>query len=151
MKIFSKNYSFSYEKNATAKHSRLEIALEKALEWQMKLVEDTPITVNNKTYVGPHKWIVCLIGSDIYMVNDLLARHQQTIRKRPNLSISVLGLSSKPFKAHVPHYRKLCHASRQGDFLNVVDRDSAEPLAEKFLSAMDVYQSQEIPIIREYF
>ena len=88
-----------------AKHSRLEIALEKALEWQIKLVEDTPVTINNKTYVGPHKWIVCLIGSDIYMVNDLLTRHQHTIRKRPNLSISVLGLSSKPLKSHIKHYR----------------------------------------------
>ena len=151
LNIFSKNYNYSYEKSATAKHSRLEIALEKALEWQVKLVEDTPITVNNRTYVGPHKWIVCLIGSDIYMVNDLLTRHQRTINKRPNLSISMLGLSSKPFKAHAQHYRKLCHLSRKGDFLNVVNRDSAEPLAEKFLSAMDVYQSQEIPIIREYF
>ena len=112
LNMFSKNYSFSYEKNVTAKHSRLEIALEKALEWQIKLVEDTPVTVNNKTYVGPHKWIVCLIGSDIYMVNDLLTRHQHTIRKRPNLSISMLGLSSKPLKAHVSHYRKLCHTSR---------------------------------------
>ena len=33
LNIFSKNYNYSYEKSATAKHSRLEIALEKALEW----------------------------------------------------------------------------------------------------------------------
>ena len=50
-----------------AKAKRMEKALEKALQWQSN-IEDTREKVNNKVYVGPHKWIVCLIGSDSYTV-----------------------------------------------------------------------------------
>mmetsp|Transcript_4884 Transcript_4884/g.5959 ORF Transcript_4884/g.5959 Transcript_4884/m.5959 type:complete len:198 (+) Transcript_4884:1357-1950(+) len=48
---------------------RLESALEKAYEWQNTLVQDFEKTVNNKVYVGPLKWIVCLLGDDVYSVN----------------------------------------------------------------------------------
>ena len=45
----------------------LQMALSKALEWQ-EGVEDMVVTKNGYSYVGPHKWIVCLIGSDVYSV-----------------------------------------------------------------------------------
>lgn len=57
-----------------AKTKRLEKALEKALAWQANL-EDTKEAVNNNVYVGPHKWIVCLIGSDVYTVGDFILKN----------------------------------------------------------------------------
>ena len=45
----------------------LETALNKALSWQ-QAIENTNKLINNHTYFGPHKWIVCLIGSDMHKV-----------------------------------------------------------------------------------
>ena len=56
-----------FDQMGTSKQKRLEKALEKAFQWQDK-IEDKKIKVNDKAYVGPHKWIVCLIGGDCYTV-----------------------------------------------------------------------------------
>ena len=32
-------------------------------------------------YVGPHKWIVCLLGSDIYNVNNFVIEKSKKIKK----------------------------------------------------------------------
>jgi len=45
----------------------LQQALQKALEWQESL-DDMAVTKNGYSYIGPHKWIVCLIGSSAYSV-----------------------------------------------------------------------------------
>lgn len=50
----------------------LERALQKAFDWQNTLVPDYERTVNGKVYVGPLKWIVCLLGDDAYPVNQFL-------------------------------------------------------------------------------
>ena len=54
------------------RQDRLEKALEKALDWQMTKVEDKKVVINNHPYYDPHKWIVCLIGSDIFPVSGFL-------------------------------------------------------------------------------
>ena len=93
------------------KQKRLENALNLALDWQNK-VENETISVNGHTYVGPHKWIVCIIGSDAYTVEDFRSAHEQDItdeKKHPNTNISILGLSSEPFEMdhHGQHYFNL--------------------------------------------
>ena len=51
------------------KQRDLEKALHKAMEWQNNLVPDEKVTAENgHEYIGPHKWIICLIGCDDYTV-----------------------------------------------------------------------------------
>ena len=61
---------------AKGSDKRLEIALEKALKWQAA-VEDSQLTVNDHTYYGPHKWIVCLLGSENYSVGAFLTQFEE--------------------------------------------------------------------------
>ena len=58
---------------------RLEIALERALDWQNNHVDDEQVRVNRHTYYGPHKWIVCLIGSDKYQINTFMNKHKESL------------------------------------------------------------------------
>lgn len=73
---------FSTFETGGAKQKRLEKALERALTWQ-SLVEDKKQIVNNNVYIGPHKWIVCLIGSDAYTVQDFILNHYDSFKKKP--------------------------------------------------------------------
>ena len=124
--------------------------MEKALAWQMNL-EDTKETVNNHVYKGPHKWIVCLIGSDSYTVNDFILKHKQSIKNKTNLSISILGLSGDPLEMHTKDYKQLTSSTREGEFLNIVKKETADRCAKQFFGAMNVYSSKENPIVREHF
>ena len=63
------DYVFNQGSGESSKTTRLERALEQAYEWQNNLVPDEEKVVNGKVYVGPHKWIVCLLGDDVYAVN----------------------------------------------------------------------------------
>lgn len=47
---------------------RLERALELAYEWQNTIVPNYDVEINERVYVGPHKWIVCLLGDDAYSI-----------------------------------------------------------------------------------
>ena len=60
--------NYQFERSWT-KQKRLENALELALSWQNK-VENETYKINGHDYFGPHKWIVCIIGSDVYTVKD---------------------------------------------------------------------------------
>lgn len=62
------NYVFG-SAGESSKSIRLESALEKAYQWQNTLVPNFEVTRHNKVYVGPHKWIVCLLGDDVYSIN----------------------------------------------------------------------------------
>lgn len=55
--------------NESSKTLRLERALTQAYEWQNNLVDDFDKEVNGVLYKGPLKWIICLLGDDIYTVN----------------------------------------------------------------------------------
>ena len=61
--------SMGSQEKQSSKTIRLELALEKALEWQNTLVQDYTTRINERDYIGPHKWVLCLLGSDIYAVN----------------------------------------------------------------------------------
>lgn len=63
-----------------AKMGRLHKALDLALEWQNS-VEDTRETVDNHVYYGPHKWIICLLGSDDYNVQNFIGINSKMIEK----------------------------------------------------------------------
>ena len=81
-----------FDQLGTSKQKRLEKALEKALAWQ-NMIEDKSTKINDKLYIGPHKWIVCLIGGDCYTVEDFSMKYSKTLQRKTNLSISILGLS----------------------------------------------------------
>ena len=53
--------------------------------------------MNDRLYIGPHKWIVCLIGGDCYTVEDFSTKYKKSLDRKNNLSISILGLSVDPF------------------------------------------------------
>ena len=71
------NLLFAGGAGAARSESRLEVALKKAMKWQTTLVEDTKTNHNGHTYYGPHKQIVCLIGSDIYSVNTFKSQYER--------------------------------------------------------------------------
>ena len=92
-----------FDQMGTSKQKRLEKALEKALGWQ-NMIEDKKTKFNDRQYVGPHKWIVCLIGGDCYTVEDFSMKYSKTLERKHNLSISILGLSVDPLKQHNNQY-----------------------------------------------
>lgn len=77
-------------------------------------------------YYGPHKWIVCLVGSDAYSVKQFTASHQNLFRKTKNLSISVVALSSDPLGSIAKDYQRLAGSTSEGNFVNIVDVDKAD-------------------------
>ena len=118
------------------------------------MIENTTETVNDHVYFGPHKWIVCLIGADSYTVQDFITKHKTALEKRdkkPNLSISIMGLSGEALGMHTKDYRNLAHLSKKGEFLNIVKKETADDFARKFFGAMNVYPSKEMPVVREHF
>jgi len=54
-------------------------------------------------------------------------------------------------RAHTMDYRNLARLTRKGDFMNIVNIETAKECADKFFSAQDVYPSREIPTVREFF
>ena len=68
---------------------------------------------------------------------------------RPNLSMSIVALTSAPLKAHSVNYKELAMATPEGVFMNLVDRGTSTKLLAKFKSTMDVYPSNEHPLINE--
>ena len=69
------DYVFASGNGENSKTIRLESALEKAYEWQNTIVPNTEVTVHKNVYIGPHKWIVCLLGDDIYSINQFRVKH----------------------------------------------------------------------------
>ena len=67
----STNAQRDFLKKRKEECNKLQFALETALEWQ-EGIENTVVTKNGYNYVGPHKWIVCLIGSSSYSITMLL-------------------------------------------------------------------------------
>lgn len=67
--------------------------------------------INGRTYVGPHKWIVCLLGDDVYAVNQFNLKHKEKLSRQQNMSISIMALSVEQKTNHAKHYREICHLS----------------------------------------
>ena len=124
--------------------------MEKALQWQTAL-EGEPVEVHGHAYRGPHKWIVCLVGSDSYAVKQFTASHRNRFTNMQNLSISVMALSSDPLGTIAGDYQLLAASTSEGNYINIVDVDKADIVSGQFLSSMDVYPSNDMPVIKEFF
>ena len=121
--------------------------------------------MNGKTYIGPLKWIVCLLGDDVYPINQFTVRNKLALMRSQNLSISMMTLSSEAKKYHSRDYRDLCQKTREGIYVNVLYNDEGvaanaanresekiDKIANRFFSTMDVYPSKTKTItIREFF
>ena len=138
---------------SSSKTIRLERALEKAYEWQNTLVANTETEVHGKVYVGPHKWIVCLLGDDVYSINQFRLNNRDRLSKQQNVSISIMTLSAEPKNSRYrsKDYRELTELTKEGLFVNIVDKNRCDLVAERFLSSMDVYPSQHRNSMREFF
>ena len=91
------------------------------MEWQTT-VQDSATEHNNHMYVGPHKHIVCLIGSCDYSASHFMTDYAEKVRKSQNLNISIMGLSSNPFTDHTNDYNELVKLTPEGVFVNITDR-----------------------------
>ena len=65
-------------RNRSQQDWKLQHALQMALDWQDG-IENTTELINGYQYVGPHKWIVCLIGSTEYTVQLFLAEKRKVL------------------------------------------------------------------------
>ena len=118
------DYVFNREGSNSAKMIRLERALEKAYDWQNNLVQNFQTTVNNKIYIGPHKWIVCILGDDVYSVNQFRLNNQARLAGQKNMSISIMTMTAeaKDKKHRSKDYHELTELSRKGLFVSVVEK-----------------------------
>lgn len=122
--MYNKNHENLHER-VRAKQKRLETVLKEAMRWQEE-IQDKEVRKQSHghAYLKPHKWIVCLIGSDAYSVKDFITAHGAKVREKKNLNISILGLSGEPFdmEHHGNHYKELTMLTRKGVYLNIVDK-----------------------------
>ena len=134
----------------TRSEQRLEIALEKALRWQNTLADDYSEVRNGHTYHGPHKWIFCLIGSDIYSVSTFSSQFDNAL-KAPNLSISIAALTGDALQMRGVEYKALTNKTSEGNFINIVKKAEADSHLSDFFSGMNVCPTDNGPIIKEIF
>ena len=121
-------YSFRNHR-ATFEWEQLEIALQKALAW-LSNIDDTTEVVNDHIYFGPHKWIVCLLGSRIYTMRNFIDQNESMVKYSANLSISIMTLSEDPLEEEdVNEYRELCEKTKEGLFVNSVSSRKAYRIA----------------------
>ena len=79
--------------------------------------------INEHGYYGPHKYIVCLLGSDDHQLTRFIATHQNYLEKTRNLSVSIMAFGTESLENDIIRdYRKLCYQTSEGLFVNVVDR-----------------------------
>ena len=103
------------------RRQKFQEALEKAIQWQ-EAIETERIHINGKTYFGPHKWIICLLGSDVYPVDDFISNHEVLLKYSTNLNISAMALSEVPLDSeNVKDYEKLCTLTKEGMFVNILN------------------------------
>lgn len=144
--------TFAKYGSRAAMKSAFESALETALNWQSCLVEDSSEQINGITYTGPHKWIVCLLGSDDQGVSNFNMANKKRIESMKNLNISIMAASSDPLVSHVSRgYRELAESTAEGSYLNIVNTRRGKDLMTRFFGTMDVYPSAKLPYIIEFF
>ena len=120
------------------------------MEWQSS-IQDTQIIKNNHNYIGPHKHIVCLVGSCEFSINQFVNEFGDKMKKQPNLSLSILGLSSDEMTEHIEAYSDMCKQTSEGVFVNITDRNCCENLISQFRTSLDVYESKKMSLITELF
>ena len=59
------------------------------------------------------------------------------------MSISIMTLSAEPKdkKFRSKHYSELTQLTKEGIYLNIVNKDSCDEVAARFFMSMDVYPS----------
>ena len=63
-----------------------------------------------------------------------------------------MTLTSEPQTAiESKDMRELVECTSEGTFVNIVDKKTADAVADKFFSTMDVYPTKKQILIREYF
>ena len=69
------------------------------------------------------------------------------------MSISIMTLSAeakdKDFRSK--DYHELTELTKEGLFVNIVEKHNCDEIAEKFFSSMDVYPSKRRTSMREFF
>lgn len=63
----------------------------------------------------------------------------------------MMVLSNDPKNYHSKDYRSLCELTREGLYVNVVNKEGVDRCAQRFLSSCDVYPSEQGTSIREFF
>ena len=53
-----------------------------AYEWQNTIAQNTEVVVNGNKYVGPHKYVVCLLGDDTYAVNQFMIKEKESLNNK---------------------------------------------------------------------
>ena len=97
--------------------------------------------INDNVYVGPHKWIVCLIGKNGCVPTVFMSSNESVFNNMPNLSISVMCLSEEPVdKRFAHHYEQMVMSTSEGVFFNLTDKENNENSRE-FFGSMGVYPS----------
>ena len=92
------------------------------MDWQTQKVDDFAELINDNVYVGPHKWIVCLVGSNNCVPSTFMTSNESIFNNMPNLSISVMCLSEIPVeKRFAEGYEKLTKSTSEGIFFNLTD------------------------------
>lgn len=81
-----------------------------------------------------------------------MMKEEESLRsKQQNMSISIMVLSAEAKQFHAKHYQKLCEMTKEGIFVNIVKKETADKVADRFFSTMDVYPSNQHVVIREFF
>ena len=140
---------------SSPKAIRLERALELAFEWQNTQVPNYEQEVNERVYYGPLKWIVCLLGDDVYSISQFRMKNRERLARQQNMSISIMALSAEPKDrrySRCKEYRELAELTAEGLFVNVVSKESCDQVAARFFSSMEVYPiGNSTHQMREFF
>lgn len=73
------------------------------------------------------------------------------MKKQPNLSLSILGLSSDEMTEHIEGYSEMCKQTSEGVYVNITDRNCCDELISQFQTSLEVYESKKMALITELF
>jgi hypothetical protein len=123
------------------------------LDWQKTKPSDSLEIVNGHSYYGPHKWIICLLGSGDYQLKFFLNEKSKELKKQTDLSISCLALSDTAFnESEAQNLQELTGTTIEGVFANITKKDTRfDELVKQFFAHLDVYPSEPLPILKETF
>ena len=62
-----------------------------------------------------------------------------------------MGLSAEPFEQHSQDYINLTKKTREGSFISIVKKETADTYANNFFGAMNVYHTKDTIVVKEHF
>ena len=87
----------------------------------------------------------------MYAVNKFRLNHRDKLARSHNMSISIMTLSQEMKSHHSKDYNELSHLTKEGLYVNIVNKEAADSVAERFFSSMDVYPTKKLSHMREFF